>query len=179
MERPCETQTEDDLKVFHIPSLNIIIPLIVIPWCNYCKQMRPCMRWLVVYISLHLSEKHITVVHVNVYFFTGEKVETQARPFSAWYTSIIVSISSSQKWKPNMLWKVRLHHHWLVHQLKWLVTSNHFHSLTDDIFNAVFLLLSHISPFFGAGGNYPRRTLIASWILWVLLQITKPVFCHI
>ncbi len=44
MERPCKTQTEDDLKVLRVPSLNIIMPLIVIPWCNYCKQMRPWTR---------------------------------------------------------------------------------------------------------------------------------------
>lgn len=68
MESPCKTQTEDDLKVPRVPSLNIIIPLIVIPWSNYCEQMRPWTRWLVVCISPHLSEKRITVAHGNIYF---------------------------------------------------------------------------------------------------------------
>ena len=36
MEYYSKTQTEDDLKVLSVPCLNIIITLIVIPWCNYC-----------------------------------------------------------------------------------------------------------------------------------------------
>lgn len=44
MESSCKTQTEDDLKVPRVPSLNIIIPLIVIPWSNYCEQIRPWTR---------------------------------------------------------------------------------------------------------------------------------------
>lgn len=41
MESRRKAQTEDDLKVPRVPSLNIITPLIVIPCSNYCKQMRP------------------------------------------------------------------------------------------------------------------------------------------
>lgn len=79
MERRCKTQTEDDLKVLRVSSSNIIMLLIVILRCNYCKQMRPRTGWLVAGVSLHLSGKRITVAHVSSYFSTGRKVQTAQR----------------------------------------------------------------------------------------------------